>query len=819
MDSRYEKILSYYEEFKLHKGTLFGKDGFFDFQPQSSLHSGITAFAYGIREKKSCLSLKDTNCKSIVVIDEDDISRRFYVKIKAQLFDWKKYVCGIDIFVNGARVYKNAEEFFENVNLGWPAIYIPVDCRFLKKGENVLELYQISGETHLLVSDIDLISLPAAVEGAQLTLKTAARINDEFALSFYVPYGEIAVDDEKGCIVSKISKSPINETHMIIKVKVFKKNPSLSVNINGKTVCVVMPEIFPESDDLCMVGTDSDDHRHDDSDETNRIIEIFANTNMGNFWQARPKRFRNYYVLSNEETWKRRIDYLKTYNNILSLSDDKNVMPYFAKHGAGRFIGKHFHEAYLYFCPAFIENDKLKNSDSFGNTKKLYCNVLRKMSLSCKNEKGLASVGSPSLLAVYEACNGFERVTIEPVSNINLLIGAVRGTITKMWGAHVPTDWYLGEPNDLTKAKKFLLAMQLLYIHGADYIYAENALFKANAFSREDWEDNFCKTCRKYLREFYEYTIKNPREGEFVNNLAVVYGNNEYFMWHYDNRIAELFENGDWDTVVWGKWKDNRHHKCWRAIDAWLPAASNQHSRNNIINLDLFSGTPYGSVDVIPYESSYSNYNAIVLLGWNTYEEGFAEKIYDYVKNGGTAFISYCHFNKTDKSGEPMEYASAEALGINCGKVVSIKGNTFFDGNKTVELNKEITIVLCRTDNAQEFVVDENGYVLVWKKKIGEGTLYFGTFADFNCPDGKLEIMKYVLNCIGEETADIICTNPNICFTERKSENGKITIDAINVCSNGENVEKYELIFRDGKKLAGEALPCRINRLECEKRV
>ena len=61
-----------------------------------------------------------------------------------------------------------------------------------------------------------------------------------------------------------------------------------------------------------------------------------------------------------------------------------------------------------------------------------------------------------------------------------------------------------------------------------------------------------------------------------------------------DDRMAELPENDDWDITVWDKWKDNHHQKCWRAIDAWLPLAENQHSKKNIINLDLFSGTPYG---------------------------------------------------------------------------------------------------------------------------------------------------------------------------------------------------------------------------------
>ena len=57
MNNQYKEILSYYEDLKLHTGTLYSKEGFFDYQPYSSLHSEVTAFAYGIRETKSSFAI------------------------------------------------------------------------------------------------------------------------------------------------------------------------------------------------------------------------------------------------------------------------------------------------------------------------------------------------------------------------------------------------------------------------------------------------------------------------------------------------------------------------------------------------------------------------------------------------------------------------------------------------------------------------------------------------------------------------------------------------------------------------------------------
>ena len=465
-------------------------------------------------------------------------------------------------------------------------------------------------------------------------------------------------------------------------------------------------------------------------------------------------------------------------------------MPKLWQQSGEHYIGRHFHEAYLYFCAALERSQEyvklfhinfpaLRASESFGQSKEMFITSLRKMYESCQDSPGMTAVGSPSLLTVYEAKAGFERVTIEPVSNIPLLIGAVRGAAPKLWGAHVPTDWYFGEPNDEVKSRKFMLAMQMLYLGGADYVYAENDLFKTNAFSREDWEDPFCVLNRKYQREFYAYKQRNPREGQLQKDLAVIYGNNEFFLWHHDDRIAELPENNDWDQKLWGKWEDNRHHKLWRSVDAWLPLAKDQHSKKNVLNLDLFSGTPYGAVDIIGYEEDYSKYKAVALLGWNTCIDGFGQKLRDYVTNGGHAFVSRCHFNRTDRSDMPFVY------------------------------DEEQMELLLEDGESVPFYQDENGNVLVRKVQLGQGMLYFGEFGDYTATPIRMQAMKETLRALGEENAQAVCDNPNIYFTLRKDETGKQTIHALNVCANG-GEEAFTIRLADGQQLRGKVAPCEI---------
>ncbi len=799
------EILSLYEDMKLHRGVLSGPEGFFDYQAPDSIHSDVTAFAYGIREVQSCVSLNKYPCISIVGLNEADMERRFYVKLKACIFNWRTYICPIEIKINGQVAYQNDREFFENVNLGWPVVYIPVDGALLKAGENEIILTQGECASHLLVSKLDLLSLPTPQKYQQLTYCPSERLENAFVLSFYAPNGALPTVDATGCEVLGVAASPLFADQVLVTLRATKKNARATLCFGAEKVEAVMPELFPTSEDKCFVGIDSDDHRHDDSDETNRIIDIFANTHMGNYFQARPQHGRNFYDLSSPKVWKTRFRHLMAYQKMLSLTDHDKVLDYLPEVAGDSFVGKHLHEPYLYFQPLSSPEayKELQKSESFGQSKRAFCDYLRESYEHGRAAYGRTSVGSPSLLTVYEAASGFERVTIEPVSNLNLLIAAVKGTDPNMWGAHVPTDWYFGAPHDLTKAKKHLTAMQMLYINGADYVYPENSVFKTNAFSRTDWDDEFPTICRKFQREFYDYVIRNPREGELKNDLAVIYGNNEYFMWHYDNRMAELPEGGNWDQKLWGKWDDCSYHKCWRAIDAWLPESENQHSKRNVLNVNLFSGTPYGTVEVVPYDKDYSKYKAIALLGWNTYEEGFAQKIYDYVEQGGKAFVSYCHFNRTDRNDLPMSFEITEELQKllgTCGGII-----TECDGYSIFSTN---------VDGAEPITCGRMGEVAVWKRRIGKGELYFGTFADYRCTDEKMALMQDVLRMMAEETAEVVCNNPNICFSRRVTADGKQVLHLLNVCTNDMVAEKYRLTFSDGRTVSGKIAPCEIIKLE-----
>ena len=809
------EIISYYEDFQTYKGEI---DGIIsigrEFVAPSSIHSGVTTFAYGKALSRRCVDISSGEPLFVRIFlkKEDLFEKRFYIKITACLFDWEKYENDLAISVNGVPVYADKHAFFENVNLGWPTQYIPVSLDILKDGENeiVLQTENSSGGG-LLVSVVDLLALPAFKPFTQISCLRYVRLDKKYAVAVYGGKNW-TIKSLENCELENIVY--LNENDIVLfRFKATKLGMATCVcESDGREIAFALPECV-EGDDTCLIGTDSDDHRHDDTLETDFILWHFLLSGLGDYYQFRPQGKRNYLQLSSQENWRKRVELLKAFDITIGLSDCDKVMSFVENFAGENYLGKHIHEPYLFFyrglqdypeeqAKYFIDGNILDKPESYSESKRAYLTALEKTyNHNAKGFKGLSSVGSPSLLCVYEA-NKFDRVTIEPVSCIPLLVGAVRGTTNNgFWGSHVPVDWYFGSPNDEVKSRKFLLAMQYLYISGAKYIYVESGLYKTNAFSREDWESEFCRRNRAYLRDFYDYTLKNPRKGEIKTDLAVVYGNNEYFMWQADERIAELPENDDWDLQMWGKWTDNRSQKYWRAIDGWLPPSEKQNTIDDALNLRLFTGTPYGNVDIIPYESQYSNYKTIAFLGWNTYQDGLAEKLLAFVKAGGNVFLSYCHLNKTDRPDKEFVYANSpifkELFGCTFAGITKSGEQVCVENGLPVALSHSQSVVKCENINAKVVAKDEYDNAIVLEHSIGNGKVYFSSIAEYCDDDGVVKVMQMIMERMAEISADIVCDNKNIAFTERVLSDGSRELHLLNTSCASEEKAEFTLIVKN----------------------
>ena len=802
--------LDFYEATEINQiKILADKESFFKYKSDTSLHSFVTRPAYGYVVERDCIDIsngKEVCCEANL----DNIDRRFFLKIIACMPDWGNYVCPLSLKVNGQVIYENNEAFFEQVCLGWPALYVAVPEGVLTLGKNTITVKAGGG---LYLSELSFVSYPKIQEFTQVSIKKHVRKGDRFA---------VAIKDTK----TKFKEIKNNVNCDYLGSSYYKDLLILSFIAGGqgemgclavfedRTVNLDMPKVVI-NEDRFIVGSDSDDHRQDDSDETSFIIETLVLSDMGEFIQVRPKFGRTYYKLLSKDGFKKLVDFMTAFGVKYGASDDYDGdIRYLPDLNPEMFFGFHIHEPYLFLNNVLSESHpmkkffveetkKIENAQSFGESKRIFLDVLRKSVESFSKPVGQTSFGSPSLLCVYEAEVGIDRMTIEPVSCINLLTGAVRAVDVKSWGAHLPPDWYFGTPVDVVKANKYRLAMQYEYLNGASYVYAENSLFKTNAFTREDWESEYCKIMRKYQREFYDYTLTHPRKGTLIVDNAIVYGRNEYFMWKVNDRIAELKVEKDWDSDVWYKW-NNAHHVAWNASEAWLPPSDNQYVAENISNRKIFAGTPYGNVDIVSVEKDLSKYKNLVFLGWNTMGDDLIEKLKDYVYNGGTLMISYAHFNYTDRNDQEMTFPESskikEFVGIDINGDTALGKTVDFDGEQ-FKFESNLKIVTGENYGAKTICADENGNGVVYKNQHGKGTIYFLAFKDYIKEEKEIAILSHLMKVIGNK-GDAFCDNHNVSFTARDGGD-RYYISVLNMNCIESDVQEFNIDFK-GRKISGK---------------
>ncbi len=808
MKSAFEKILKYYEDIeKTEIKLLVAKESFFPYVSKTSIHSDVTDWAYGEALERSCIALdKDNGCDGEAVVS--NANRRYFLKIIACIPNWQEFVLPMTVEINGKAVYENEEAFFEQVNLGWPALYIELPESALVEGKNT---FSVKVDKPLYLSELSLVSYPKYEDLTQVSLRRYVKKDSIFAVAVCDKGHAFKSVCSEGC---QLVSSHYYKDLCVLTFKANNEGDLACTAVFGeKSIELAMPHSVINNDPF-VFGTDSDDHRHDGSNETSFLIENVVFSDMGDFIQFRPQHGRNYYRLLDKDGYAAIVSLISDFGMKYGLCDCDVVLDYLPDIKPESFYGYHIHEPYLFFNPALLDNpfeserflcepEKINSSSSFGESRDLYKQVLARSKKQFSRDKGLTSFGSPSLLCVYECESGVDRITIEPVSNINLLSGAVRANTKKIWGAHVPTDWYFGVPVDKVKSNKYRLAMQYLYLNGASYLYAENSLFKTNAFERCDWESDFCVTNRRYQREFYEYALTHPRLGRLVVDKAIVYGKNEFFMWKLNDRIAELKEK-DWDSKVWGKW-DNAYQIAWNASEAWLPASEKQNVFESPLNKKLFSGTPYGNVDVIYAENDFSRYSQLAFLGWNTMDKTLLLRLKDYVENGGTLMIPYACFNMNDANcAEPIFPDSEEIkelVGVNVkGSVKSGRSASFADGT-VCAIEGDVSVAVGESCGAETVCVDENGNGIVYKNSYGKGKVYFVAFADYIEKENDVEIFKHILTEMGNE-GEMHCDNANVSFTVREGET-EYRISVLNMnCIEGAD-EEFVIKFK-GQTVSGK---------------
>ncbi|GEM_PF-1418300 len=832
-------------------------EGVEKFAADSHIHSFTRAF--GLPEERLCACCFEKPLRVEFTLPRllysGEKQSRIFLKLVGMLKEWRKYSLPLGMKLNGREFFQGFV-FFENVCRGWPSNYFYLPPEVLKEGRNILEILNKSKgkgkENILFVNRVEIIEKLPYQDLALIYVPSLVERGEVFRVEVSVlkPYREVRVNSKGWCEwlgVTRRDLHPLSlEEEDLGRIKEIRKEGRYSFLFQAeeegveKEICIRFEEkeliarvglVCRKEDSLPLwVGTDSDDHRHDESGEMEKILERLYSTEMGNFIGFRPGFGRNYVKPAGKERWKRWVTFCeerKVGFRITTWPLPGNPFPVEFLKKRRFFQGIHLHESYLIFQRLLnpgmkMEEDErryleeMERGDTIERKEEVYIRYLSRLPEKISSLNFPIFWGEPSLLAGYLPLRKGDILIAEPVSNVSLLFGLIRGVSrvrgNLLWGAHIPIDWYLGFPHDEAASRRFRILLNLVYTHGGNYAYAENALFKTNAYQRFDEEDRFCTRNREIIRNFYRYVRLHPRKGRVKVNLAVLYGRFEHILWLPDDRIPEVKDTNDWDDFFWGRWKNISSRWSWRAIDGWLPPLPLNEYKDNPSILKLFCGTPFGQVDIIPWDTPLeilSSYKCIVLLGWNTMDENLYGKLKRYVEGGGILYIFVSHFDtrlnpekrmRLWKRGKISDLTGVEVIGPG-ERIESIKVEKSFmeewRGGEEYPVKENIRGSILKNISAQVLARTDKGIPLLLRNPLGRGEVYTGNFWEISGANSIVRFNQKMLRFLGSKVSEEFgieganCINYTL-WEHQEEDTGRMYLVNVNWKKPG-NREKFSL--------------------------
>jgi hypothetical protein len=255
---------------------------------------------------------------------------------------------------------------------------------------------------------------------------------------------------------------------------------------------------------------------------------------------------------------------------------------------------------------------------------------------------------------------------------------------------------------------------------------------------------------RKYRREisdFYDFVKANGTpSGQPESTIAIAKGNLDLCNHRYSPNaaVAGAFSLADKNPA----WFEGAPERGWEIVkETFYPRPAVLGDYQN----SFLSGNPFGMVDIVSFaldniDAAFlnANYKALLFAGWNTASVKQYEILTEYVKNGGTLFISIPHLS-TNASRNYGDYGVDELVhggdfSALCGVKVKGRGRRIYwatppRGSEELGVKYprrfgilqnclgEIEVI----DPAVEALIvdDEAAEPLLLRRRLGKGTVYF----------------------------------------------------------------------------------------------
>ena len=326
----------------------------------------------------------------------------------------------------------------------------------------------------------------------------------------------------------------------------------------------------------------------------------------------------------------------------------------------------------------------------------------------------------PSAMFKYLAEAGFDQLGAETMYNtMEPLLGFLRGVVKdkelKPFGVHHAVQWSTTPHNTPARYRRYRIALYASYILGADEINTEEGLWHMEEYYNH--HHRFGEACLSHLKQqadFFRYVSSHTRSGSLYSPFALIHGRDDGATFFGKDR-------------TWGR----RGMPQTPADDSWdllktIYPTSNPVERMYVHNCPedkpqgFHSGTPYGNVDAVPMDgrlSTLAEYRALAFLGYNRYEKADAEKLVNYVSNGGRILLTRAHLTTSDD----FDSITSGKLAFEFGPMSFSKGEMRF---KNSNYGGE-AVSVCENYSIPDAVLDvtDDGIPLVCVYRVGSGEI------------------------------------------------------------------------------------------------
>ncbi|MBE6374250.1 MAG: hypothetical protein E7055_19570, partial [Lentisphaerae bacterium] len=242
------------------------------------------------------------------------------------------------------------------------------------------------------------------------------------------------------------------------------------------------------------------------------------------------------------------------------------------------------------------------------------------------------------------------------------LLGAVRGASKAYgkteFGAHLATQWSSAPHDTEEHAERYWLSLCDCYLQGATQINIEEGLWRMEC-GYVDY-DRYSENCLRHLEahtRFRRFMETHRRRGKLIVPLGVVQGRHDG--WCCISRGNVWAREGS-------KWKFSAPEKSYDLLTEFYPRSRFQAIYERPVCTvephGWYSGTPFGPVDLFPFEGDFSIYRTVIFLGWNSFRREDGRKLLDYVTGGGNLVLASPHLSQETERGKPLRHQDSPEL-------------------------------------------------------------------------------------------------------------------------------------------------------------